>query len=186
MFLFLTVTLVDQEYKPVVVQNRERQMTPLVGVTNTTLHRITVPDKDHSSQSVLQGVFALTDLSVRQEGLYHLRFDLFEIVDGETLHRTEVYSDKFQVYPAKSFPGMQQSTPYTDNLKKHGIRVRVSKSIRTSKTRANQVDPESKLDPDVGEQHRLQNTANAQRHHPYAPEMNHNVRSPGSTLLLIV
>jgi hypothetical protein len=148
--LVMHVTLVDQDFKPVMVQNRERQMTALVGVTNTTLHRITLQDENSRSQTI-KGVFAFTDLSVRQEGLYYLRFDLFEIRNGEILHRTECFSSQFRVYPAKTFPGMKTSTPFTDQLKKVGIRVRVSKSIRTAKSRANQVDPATEFDAKTGE-----------------------------------
>lgn len=170
LFLVMHVSLVDQDLKPVMVQNRERQMTPLVGVTNTTLHRITLLDETSRSQTI-KGVFAFTDLSVRQEGLYYLRFDLFEILNGEVFHRTECHSTQFRVYPAKTFPGMKTSTPFTDQLKKVGIRVRVSKSIRTAKSRANQVDPDVEFDVETGEQNRLQISAHsAVRHHPYEIE----------------
>jgi hypothetical protein len=168
--LLMHVTLVNQDFKPVMVQNRERQMTALVGVTNSTLHRITLQDETSHSQTV-KGVFAFTDLSVRQEGLYYLRFDLFEIRNGEILHRSECFSSQFRVYTAKTFPGMKTSTPFTDQLKKVGIRVRVSKSIRTAKSRANQVDPDSKFDIKTGEQNRLQIGAHsAARRHPYEIE----------------
>lgn len=162
MSLLLTVTLVDQDYKPVVVQNRERQMTALVGVTNTTMHRITITDEHHRSQRIIP-VFAFTDLSVRQEGSYHLRFNLYEIFNGEAIHHAETYSMKFKVYPAKNFPGMQKSTPFTDELKRHGLRVRVSKSTRTAKQR-NQVD-HRKFDPE-SEQHPLHISSNGNRY-PY-------------------
>ena len=150
MSLIMQVTLVDQDYKPVMVQNRERQMTALVGVTNTTLHRITLTDETTRSQ-IIKGVFAFTDLSVRQEGMYYLLFNLFEVRKGEIIHRTECLSDQFKVYPAKTFPGMKTSTAFTDQLKKVGIRVRVSKSIRTAKTRANQVDPNTESESKTGE-----------------------------------
>lgn len=175
MSLFLQATLVDMELKPVVVQNRERQMTALVGVTNTTMHRITIPDERLRTQCV-KGIFAFTDLSVRQEGNYYLRWDLFEIINGEAIHRHEVYSAKFKVYPAKNFPGMQQSTALTDLLKKYGIRVRVSKSTRTAKQRGNQVR-RSRFDPEIFEQHQLHiNPASASyspydQRVPYAPKI---------------
>ena len=165
--LIMYVALVDQDFKPVMVQNRERQMTPLVGVTNTTLHRITLQDETSRTQTI-KGVFAFTDLSVRQEGQYYLRFDLFEIRVGEIIHRTDCFSNQFRVYPAKTFPGMKTSTPFTDQLKKVGIRVRVSKSIRTAKSRANQVDSDIEFDAETGQQTRLQiNAHSGARHHPY-------------------
>jgi hypothetical protein len=129
-FLFVQVSLVNRvTNEPVVVQGRERQMSAIVGVTSSTMHKITVPVGSRRQSGTL-GVFAFTDLSVRQEGHYKLRFDLFEITGGEAVHRALQYSEGFHVYAAKQFPGMAQSTDFTDILKKHGIRVRVSKSIR--------------------------------------------------------
>jgi hypothetical protein len=164
MSLFLMVQLVHGEtLDPVVVPGRERSMSPLVGVTNTTMHRIVIPPNDRSGPVPL-GVFAFTDLSVRQEGIYRLRFFLFEIRSGEAIHLTSCDSEQFRVYAAKGFPGMEQSTAFTDVLKKHGIRVRVSKSIRTSKKIGNQVDSEStspKFDPEDDAQRRLQITSSS-------------------------
>jgi Velvet factor len=95
------------------------------------MHRITLP-ATHTHGPRIVGVFAFTDLSVRQEGHYRLRFDVFEISSATIYHRAHVISDEFRVYAAKSFPGMAQSTDFTDTLKKHGIRVRVSKTIRNN------------------------------------------------------
>lgn len=136
MNLYCLVVLVDTEFKPVVVQNRERQMTPLVGTTNTTFHRISFPPEhcDPGAQ-LIRPVFAFTDLSVRQEGHYHLKFSVYEIINGESVIRKEAFSSIFRVYPAKTFPGMARSTWYTDHIKKFGIRVRVSKSTRATKQR---------------------------------------------------
>ena len=134
--LFVQVSLVNpQTHEPVVVVGRERQMSPIVGVTTATMHRINLPSTPQwlRPSGQIAGVFAFTDLSIRQEGSYRLRFDLFELVNGEALFRSQIYSEEFKVYPAKSFPGMAQSTDFTDILKKHGIRVRVSKSVRNSK-----------------------------------------------------
>jgi hypothetical protein len=127
--------------EPVVVNARERQMTPLVGVTNATMHRIVFSSADGRPPQPT-GVFAFTDLSVRQEGVYRLRFHLFEIRDGEAIPLCFTDSEAFRVHPAKGFPGMAQSTAFTDILKKHGLRVRVSKSIRAPKRLGNQVDSE--------------------------------------------
>jgi hypothetical protein len=138
--------------QPVVVPGRERQMTALVGVNNTTLHRINVPCPGSPGATEAWGVFAFTDLSVRQEGDYCLQFNLYEILDGESIHRAEIASDPFHVYAAKGFPGMEQSTLFTDLLKKHGIRVRVSKSIRATKSftaKVNEPIFSPKCDPEL-------------------------------------
>ena len=121
--------------EPVVVQGKETSMCPLVGVTASTSYRISLYE-GHPPMAV----FPWVDLSVRQEGFYKLQFHLFEIRDEmETIHLAQVESNSFQVYSAKSFPCMSASTEITETLKKNGIRVRVSKTIRTNRARATQV-----------------------------------------------
>src|SRR5579859_3543630 len=154
--LVCVVTLVDGEGRPKGVGSprHDRNLTPLVGVTNTTPHRIFYPDRE-TGQSTPMGIFPFTDLSVRQEGDYRLKFTLYQLRNGEALFRTETLSNLFHVYAAKGFPGMEQSTEFTDILKKHGIRVRVSKSIRAAKKFANQVlspPPSPQINP-KSEQH---------------------------------
>jgi hypothetical protein len=152
--LFLQVSLVHAStHEPVVVVGRERQMSPIVGVTTATMHRITLPSSPdwQRPEGHIVGVFAFTDLSIRQEGSYQLKFDLFELTNGEAVWRTSMISKEFRVYPAKSFPGMAQSTDFTDILKKHGIRVRVSKSVRNSKKELSNMGaalPTSKFRPE--------------------------------------
>ena|SRR5579859_3583740 len=157
--------------EPAVVPARERQMTALVGVTNTTPHRILAPmdpERNPNGAPIQQGVFAFTDLSVRQEGYYRLQFHLFELVNAEAVGLCKKESERFRVYAAKGFPGMEQSTVFTDILKKHGIRVRVSKSIRASKKITSKVASQSSLamfDPEEGVKQRV--IANSNSHRPY-------------------
>src|SRR5579859_6196252 len=100
MNLFCYVGLVHADtLEPVVVPSLERQMTPLVGVTNTTLHRICAsldPQGNPTGALIQQGVCAFTDLSVRQEGYYRLQFHLFEIFNGETFLLCKQESDRFR------------------------------------------------------------------------------------------
>jgi Velvet factor len=169
MSLFLMVQLVHEDNRgPAVVSGRERSMCPLVGVTTTTIHRIVMASHDRTP-AVPAGVFAFTDLSVRQEGHFRLRFILFEIRAGEAVKLTQCDSEGFQVFTAKKFPGMEQSTWFTDLLKKHGIRVRVSKSIRTTKKTGTQVEPEPsspKFDPEDDPQRRTQLSIQRSLHDP--------------------
>ncbi|QIX00503.1 hypothetical protein AMS68_006020 [Peltaster fructicola] len=66
--------------------------------------------------------FVLSDLSVRTEGWFRLRMTFIDVgapsSNGETsLNRArcpilaDIFSDKFQVYSAKKFPGVIESTP---------------------------------------------------------------------------
>jgi hypothetical protein len=190
MNLLCYVVLVHADsLEPVIVPARERQITALVGVTNTTLHRILAPldpERNPNGAYVQQGVFAFTDLSVRQEGYYRLQFHLFELVNGESVPLCKHDSERFRVFAAKGFPGMEQSTVFTDILKKHGIRVRVSKSIRASKKITSKVVSESslaKFDPEEGLQHRvIATSAPSVRSGPY--DLNAMVRSPNDIRLM--
>jgi hypothetical protein len=170
MMLFLQVSLVTVNEEPVVVVGRERQMSPIVGVTTATMHRITLPTDWPRPEGHIVGVFAFTDLSIRQEGTYRLMFDLFELTNGEAVWRSKITSAVFRVYPAKSFPGMAQSTDFTDILKKHGIRVRVSKSVRNSKkelTNMGAAPPTSKFRPESDYPDRYHSNQPGIRHAPY-------------------
>ncbi|OAP65721.1 hypothetical protein AYL99_01693 [Fonsecaea erecta] len=106
--------------------------------------------------------FIFPDLSVRHEGWYRLRFSLFEGVkhdldadlgkpfvrterDCDTLtapvrhegvfNRMEVLSTPFQVYSAKKFPGLNQSTALSMMVADQGCRVRIRRDVRQRKRR---------------------------------------------------
>jgi hypothetical protein len=134
------------------------------------MHRITLPSDWQRPEGHIVGVFAFTDLSIRQEGTYRLMFDLFELTNGEAVWRAKITSEVFRVYPAKSFPGMAQSTDFTDILKKHGIRVRVSKSVRNTKKELSNMGaaPPNKFHPesDYPDRHHHTNHPGI-RHAPY-------------------
>jgi Velvet factor len=127
--LFAQVELLHGNTKnpvpPVYVQDRE--MMPLVG------DRIVFVQRAYSSEetefSDYKGIFAFSDLSVRQEGIYRLRFSLFERIGVDVIFRGEIVSLPFRTYSPKLFPGMQSSTEATADLRKMGIRMRWKKSI---------------------------------------------------------
>ncbi|KAJ2303183.1 hypothetical protein IWW54_005808, partial [Coemansia sp. RSA 2705] len=66
--------------------------------------------------SVQGAYFVFSDLSVRMEGSFRLRFDLFEITG-----RASAMSDVFHVYSPKRFPGMM------------GLRIRIRTEAGTKK-----------------------------------------------------
>lgn len=108
-------------------------MNPLVGVRNVSHHRVSNSSGDKRFPLDPFAVFAFPDLSVRHEGLYCLMFYVYEICGDEFIHRAAIKSNTFRVYPAKEYPGMPDSTPFTELLKDHGIRVRVTKTPRGKK-----------------------------------------------------
>ncbi|KAL9110987.1 MAG: hypothetical protein Q9227_004602 [Pyrenula ochraceoflavens] len=109
------------------------------------------------------GYFIFPDLSVRHEGHYRLSFNLYEQVKepddadptrpmpakSERLasstgaqkprewdglqHRLEVCTAPFQVYSAKKFPGLSESTNLSKNLADQGCRVRIRRDVRMRK-----------------------------------------------------
>ena len=113
------------------------------------------------------GYFIFPDLSVRHEGWYRLKFSLFEAVKhaedadtnrpfdssakdvyrGEAIphqgmaNRMEVQSSPFQVFSAKKFPGLSESTDISKLVADQGCRVRIRREIRQRK-RATDDKPE--------------------------------------------
>jgi len=100
------------------------------------------------------GYFIFPDLSVRHEGKYKLSFNLYEQtkhikMDGDAEPqndkpqvspmgdadssfdwRMEVKSDAFQVYSAKKFPGLAESTNLSRTVAEQGCRVRIRRDVR--------------------------------------------------------
>jgi hypothetical protein len=113
------------------------------------------------------GYFIFPDLSVRHEGWYRLKFSLFEqiktsadadkarpfhssdssskkVQDHESMmNRMEVQSTPFQVFSAKKFPGLSQSTDLSKVVADQGCRVRIRREIRQRKRTAGEDKPES-------------------------------------------
>ncbi|KAK2045614.1 hypothetical protein LZ31DRAFT_241763 [Colletotrichum somersetense] len=80
--------------------------------------------------------FCFPDMSVRTPGGYRLKFVLV-VVDAEHRSarapiRSSIMSDKFEVYTAKEFPGMQASTPLTKRLKEQGCLISIKKGNEKS------------------------------------------------------
>jgi Velvet factor len=118
------------------VYSQGRDLVPLVGQTVAFVQHVIEPSEDDPDTYIHKGVFAFSDLSVRQEGMYRLMFHLYELVGDDVLYRASLESGTFRVYPAKEFPGMQHSTGKTVDLKNQGVRIRVKKNIRIAAGRA--------------------------------------------------
>jgi len=102
------------------------------------------------------GYFIFPDLSVRHEGKYRLSFNLYEetkepredadqdsLVEGKRQAqgaqrdpdaafdwRMELKSDVFDVFSAKKFPGLAESTPLSRTVAEQGCRVRIRRDVR--------------------------------------------------------
>ena len=78
------------------------------------------------------GYFCIfSDLSIRVEGIYRLRFDLLRLsippqpVAGANQIIAVALSDRFQVFPAKRFKGMTPSSPLTVALARQGVKLHI-------------------------------------------------------------
>lgn len=115
------------------------------------------------SKPISAAYFIFPDLSVRHEGFYRFKFHLFEqaknVKDLDYGHPQETYADglisapapdphknmvmqtclystPFQVFSAKKFPGLGNSTDLSKCIAEQGCRVRIRRDIRQRKSEA--------------------------------------------------
>jgi len=93
--------------------------------------------KDHNKEEGLWFVFQ--DLSVRTEGSFRLKFSFVDIGDpenpgcvnqGNALILATCFSEMFQVYSAKKFPGVIESTPLSKAFASQGIKIPIRKDVK--------------------------------------------------------
>ncbi|KAK2052159.1 hypothetical protein LY76DRAFT_351944 [Colletotrichum caudatum] len=152
------------------------------------------------------GYFLFPDLSVRHEGRYVLAFHLYEDIkqeedrdpDGDAadealnpafMYRLAVKSCPFNVFSAKKFPGLTESTSLSKTISEQGCRVRIRRDVRMrrrdGKPAGNdfETNPENEYrngrrtqTPEIrsnAEQFRPRSTSNSSEHraaYPPAPE----------------
>jgi hypothetical protein len=109
-------------------------LNPLHGTLNAFCQYIMRPTLENPDVHEAIGALVYPDLSVRHEGMYCIEFMIWEMENDEAFLRGTVHSNTFRVYAAKEFPGMSKTTEFTESLKYYGIRVRVSKSLRSKRT----------------------------------------------------
>ncbi|OAA70473.1 red and blue light sensing protein [Cordyceps fumosorosea ARSEF 2679] len=93
------------------------------------------------------GYFIFPDLSVRHEGYFRLSFSLFETTKEEKDFdlepasdmppgvdwRMEIKTKPFNVFSAKKFPGLMESTTLSKIVADQGCRVRIRRDVRMRK-----------------------------------------------------
>ncbi|KAK2799056.1 Spore development regulator ryp2 [Onygenales sp. PD_10] len=116
----------------------------LAGTLVSSFHRL--KDTDNTDG----GFFVFGDLSVKMEGEFRLRFDLFELrkwknnpgngapYDPNKRSYSEgvvfiksIISKPFTVSPPKNFPGMAESTALSRSFADQGVKLRIRKEART-------------------------------------------------------
>ncbi|KAJ1896105.1 hypothetical protein LPJ66_004191, partial [Kickxella alabastrina] len=124
---FMQVVLMDEAAKAPLRYLKGHRAAAMAGSMVSPLHTL----RDASS---MQGAyFVFSDLSVRTEGSFRLRFDLFEM-EGEMVHqRASIISDIFSVYSPKRFPGMMESTRLSKLFAEQGLRIRIRTEAGTKK-----------------------------------------------------
>ncbi|EMD37273.1 hypothetical protein CERSUDRAFT_113922 [Gelatoporia subvermispora B] len=75
-------------------------------------------------------IFVFSDVSVRMEGTFVLRYRVFHIFSQAAGSRprpvlAECFGEPFKVYSTKDFPGLHASTDLTKNLSIHGIQTNI-------------------------------------------------------------
>ncbi|KAK5123988.1 hypothetical protein LTR85_002185 [Meristemomyces frigidus] len=85
--------------------------------------------------------FVLQDLSVRTEGFFRLKMNFIDVGNGPStangLNKGRapvlawVFSEKFQVYSAKKFPGVIESTPLSKCFAGQGIKIPIRKDVKS-------------------------------------------------------
>ncbi|PIG89634.1 nuclear division Rft1 protein [Aspergillus arachidicola] len=98
--------------------------TPLTGTLVSSLHRL--KDEDNSEG----GFFVFGDLSVKIEGIFRLKFTLFEMRKGSASHLTSIISDRFTVSRPKGFPGMTEATSLSRLFADQGVKLKLRKKSR--------------------------------------------------------
>ncbi|PYH76013.1 hypothetical protein BO82DRAFT_297266 [Aspergillus uvarum CBS 121591] len=121
-YYFMCCSLYDaSEDNPVPVA----PSTALTGTLVSSLHRL--KDVDNSDG----GFFVWGDLSVKIEGDFRLKFTLFEMRKDDVTYLKSIITDRFTVYPPKSFPGMGESTFLSRSFADQGVKLRIRKEPRT-------------------------------------------------------
>ncbi|EMD38751.1 hypothetical protein CERSUDRAFT_104101 [Gelatoporia subvermispora B] len=75
-------------------------------------------------------VFVFSDIAVKQEGTFILRYRVFNIFAQATGPRpnpviAECFGEPFKIYSTKDFPGLHVSTDLTKSISLHGIRTNI-------------------------------------------------------------
>lgn len=149
---------------------KEQPNNNLLGTLVSSLHKL--KDTDNKDG----GFFVFGDLSVKQEGRYRLHFYLHVMNGLESTLITSIKSEEFQVYPAKTFPGMAESTFLTRSFSDQGVRLRLRKDSRTMTTRKRNSAAASNVDMQRNiQRQRLDNQAYVDRSYG----RNHSLDSMG-------
>ncbi|KAJ3279819.1 hypothetical protein HK104_001142 [Borealophlyctis nickersoniae] len=141
-YYFMYASLISPDSEEELHLLRDGKTRSTTGSIVSSLYRL--KDLDNKDGAF----FVFPDLSVRMEGTYRLKFSLFEIINTEIYYCTSICSEIFNVYPAKKFPGMEESTFLSRTFAEQGLKIRIRKELRMRKHRNKRSASEIESSPD--------------------------------------
>ena len=130
--LICYATLLDATLdRPIVPdqQGRQKMLPTLCGTILASISHLRDPEKE----SCRGAFFVFSDLNVRSEGSYRLRFDIYQVGHKVSEHVSQCTTKIFTVYSAKRFPGMSQSTELSQMFADQGLKIRIRRDMRLRK-----------------------------------------------------
>jgi hypothetical protein len=100
-YYFMYATLMSATSDVELHMLRDAKTRSTTGSSVSSLYRL----KDNFNKAGF--FFVFPDLSVRMEGTYRFKFSLFEIINTDIYYCDSIFSDMFNVFTAKKFPGME-------------------------------------------------------------------------------
>ncbi|KAJ2505095.1 hypothetical protein H4217_009296, partial [Coemansia sp. RSA 1939] len=126
-YYFMYATLMDERGERELNTLNDKKARTMTGSVVASLAHLKDIDGNDGA------FFVFPDLSVRCEGVYKLKFSLFEIVGNQVFFCKSITSDVFTVYSAKKFPGMEESTRLTKLFAEQGLKIRVRKEQKSTR-----------------------------------------------------
>jgi len=115
------------------VTSRSRRTEELVGCTVVEANLVQL-------EGIAAVVFAFSDLCVKVEGTYILRYIVFDIYSrmrgpwrNGAVIQAEVYGQPFRIFTSHDYPGLQESTELTRNLARWGVQIPIREKDRREK-----------------------------------------------------
>ncbi|KAJ1995704.1 hypothetical protein GGI25_000680 [Coemansia spiralis] len=134
-YYFMYATLMDERGERELNTLNDKKARTMTGSVVASLAHLKDIDGNDGA------FFVFPDLSVRCEGVYKLKFSLFEIVGNQVFFCKSITSAMFTVYSAKKFPGMEESTRLTKLFAEQGLKIRVRKEQKSTRPKGGRSRP---------------------------------------------
>jgi hypothetical protein len=135
-YLFVSVTLFKASVdEPIDAKPNDS----LTGTLVSSLHRL----KDVENKE--GGFFVYGDISIKMQGTYRLRFNLYELEGNAYRHLASISSDRFNVVAQKDFKGLVESTYLSRTFSDQGVRLRLRKESRGMNNKRSNSDEQQEV-----------------------------------------